>query len=80
MVANNISKYLRQNEDDFEMNHELIRIKDLFQGFTIKVQVGSNFSEDKYTDCNRIILKYCMLYYLLFWNYRNIKLHNSRLQ
>ena len=37
MVINDIRKYIRQNEDDFEMNQGLIGIKYLFWGFVIKV-------------------------------------------
>ena len=37
IVINDIRKYLRQNEDNFDINQRLIRMKYLFQGFAIKV-------------------------------------------
>ena len=52
MVVNDIRKYLRQNEDDFETNQGLIGMKYLFWGFAIIVWTGLNFSKNKYTDYN----------------------------
>ena len=55
-------------------------MKYLFHGFIIKVQTGLNFSQNKYIDCNHMIVKYCLLYYRYCWEDRNEKLHNREVQ
>ena len=65
-LVNDIMKYLRGEDNDFEMNQVKLRIKYAFRGIIIWSEMGTNFSISKYTDMNRIINKYHMNFYYLY--------------
>jgi len=55
-------------------------MKQLFQGYTIIAWHGTNFSTNKFTDYNRVILKHYMNYYIKYWHHRNKAVHNLNVQ
>ena len=78
-MINNIKKYLNSN-DEYKMNQEHIRFKVLFHSYIIKVEKGSNFKDNKYHKCNRLLVKFYMEYYYKYQINRNKWLHNKELQ
>ena len=65
-MINNIQKYLRGNEDndEYEANQYFVGMKYLFRGFAIKNWYGTNFSSNIFVEYNRIVIKYCMNFYV----------------
>ena len=55
----------------------MIRMKELFRGYVIKVQKGVDFSQSKYKILNKILSKHCILYYQKCWKHRNDQYHNE---
>ena len=71
---------MREDLDDFETNQQVIGMKYLFRGFSIKAWKRTNVDENKHTTCNRIVNQHCMNYYYKCWKDRNEKLHDKELQ
>ena len=46
-------------------------MKDLFQGYIVKIWKGMNLSSEKYTELNKIVVKHYVKYYNKCQNYRN---------
>ena len=42
--------------------------------------MGSDFSQTKYNEYNKILIKLCTNYYVQYWKDRNIELYNSKMQ
>ena len=58
-MVNNIRRFLRNKEEEMEMNQVAIGIKYVFQGLILKNWIGINFGILlKYVEMNRIIIKY----------------------
>ena len=63
LLINDIRKFMREDEDDYETNQEIIGIKYFFRGFSIKARKGTHEDKKKYTNLNRIVNQHCMAYY-----------------
>jgi len=69
-MIKDILRYLENKEDEeYETNQALMEMQHLFRGYAIKVWKGSNFNQIKYHSLNKILVKYCVLYYTKFWKY-----------
>ena len=80
-LIEDILRYFENEEsEDYKTNQAIIRMKDLFRGYVVKVQKGINFSSKKYTKLNKIVIKHCVKYYNKCWNYRNKYYHNDEKQ
>ena len=54
---------MREDLVDFETNQQVIGMKYLFRGFSVKEWKGTEFGGNKYTPYNRIVNQHCMTYY-----------------
>ena len=79
---NDIRKFLQlqEDKDKYKMSQHFVRIKYLFCRYVIKSWFGTNFSTNKYTEYNRIIIKYCMNFYINCWYHRNEIAQNKEIQ
>ena len=64
-------------EPEYKTNQFRIGMKYIFQGIVIKAWMGTNFGTTKYTELNRIIIKYYMNFYYEYWLDRCEKLHDK---
>ena len=71
---------MREDTEDLENNQQVIGMKHLFRGFSIKAWNGVDFSNNKCTAHNRIVHQHCMSYYCEFWKDRNEKLYDKDTQ
>ena len=55
-IIKDIKKFLVKR-DDFEMNQQYLGFKALFRGFVIRSWFGTDFSNDKYADCNKVLAR-----------------------
>ena len=55
-------------------------MKYLFRGFSMRVQIGTDFSIAKYVNYNKIINKHSIEQYRQCWMDRNKKLYNRSTQ
>ena len=51
-------------DEDYETNQYLLGIKELFQGYVVKVWIGVNISSDKYRKLNKIVVRKCVEFYV----------------
>ena len=58
----------------------MIGMRSLFRGYIIKTWKGVNFSVTTYKNINKIVVRYCVLYYKLCWDNRNQSLHSETVQ
>ena len=79
-LTEDISKYLREETEDLQTNKQVIRMKCLFRGFTIKDWNGVDFSENEHEVCNRIVNQHWIIHYCKCWKDRNEKLHCKDIQ
>ena len=52
-------------------------IKHLFRDYIVKVWQGENFSSNRYHELNKIIVRNCIEYYMIYWKDRNDALHDE---
>jgi len=59
--------YLEQdNTDECTMNQVMFGIQHLFCRYIIKVWQGTNFGSNKYHDINKIIIRNCIKFYMIY--------------
>ena len=63
-MIGDIWKFLYGVKNKYETNQRYIEMKYLFRGLAITNWTETNFGMSEYTDYNRIIIKYCMNYYI----------------
>ena len=57
----------------------IIQMKELFQGYIVKVWKGMNFGSEKYKIVNKEVVRHYIQYYLNCWKYRNEIFHNKEI-
>ena len=62
-MINNIRFFLIDKHNEYETNQQYIGIKNLFRGVVIKVWFGMTFSQTKYEDCNKVLIREYIRYY-----------------
>ena len=55
-------------------------MRELFQGYVVKVWSGVNFNQNKYNALNKILAKHCILYYMKCWYVKNDYYRYEKLQ
>ena len=80
LIIEDMRKFMREDTDDFETNQQVIGMKHLFRGFSVKAWTGNEFDEERHTNFNRIVNQHCMAYYCKCWKDRNEKLHDEATQ
>ena len=76
-----ILRYLENKEDEeYEMNQHLIRMKELFRGYLVVVWQGTNINSDKYRELNKIVVRKYVEFYIKYWKYRNELYHDEEKQ
>ena len=68
---------MRDDADDYETNQQIIGMKHLFRGFSVKAWKGAQDDKKNYTNLNRIVNQHCMACYCKFLKDRNEKLHDE---
>ena len=69
-----------ENYDKYETNQHLVGMRELFQGYVVKVWTGANFNQNKYNTLNKIVIKHCIIYYMKCWYDRNKFYYNEEFQ
>ena len=64
MIEDMIKFIEEEGNEEYETNHNIIRIKYLFRRYTVKVRKGVNFNQEKYQMLNRVLTKHYILYYM----------------
>ena len=80
LIIEDIRKFMRDEVDNYNTNQQIIGMKHLFRGFSVKAWKGAQFNNNKYTNLNRILNQHCMEYYCKCWKDRNEKLHDEETQ
>ena len=55
-------------------------MRELFQGYVVKVWSGVNFNQNKYNALNKILVKHCILYCMKCWYNRNDDYYDEELE
>ena len=76
----NIRIFLVNQEEELITNQKYIGFRNLFHRYIVKVQQGTNFSESKYKEYNRILVQLCTKYYIIYWKNRCKNFHNKDFQ
>ena len=65
LLINDGIKFMREDEDedDYETNQQIIVMKHLFRGFSVKVWEGAQEDKKKYANLNRIVNQHYMVHY-----------------
>ena len=63
LLINDVRKLMREDEDDYETNQQIIGMKHLFRGFSIKMWKVTPEDRKNYTNLNRIVNHHCMAYH-----------------
>ena len=63
LTIEDIRKFMRDEVDDYETSQEIIGMKHLFRGFSVKAWKGAQVNNDKHTHLNRIVNQHCMACY-----------------
>ena len=80
-MIEDILKYLENDEqDEYETNQGIIGLHHLFRGYIVKVQTGSDFSSTRFKKLNKILIKYCIIYYVKCQKHRNEYYHDKNKQ
>ena len=80
LIIEDIRKFMRDDVDDYETNQQIIGMKHLFRGFSVKAWKGAQDDKKNYTNLTRIVNQHCMAYYCKCWKDRNEKLHDEDTQ
>ena len=76
-----ILQYLEnEEEEEYETNQYLIGMQELFRGYIVVVQDGTNLRSKKYSVLNKIVTKKCVEFYVQCWKHRNKIFHNEEKQ
>ena len=62
-LIEDIRKFMREDFEDFETNQQVIGMKYLFRGFSIKVWRGTEFGCNKHKAYDVIVNQHCMNYH-----------------
>ena len=71
LLINDVIKFMREDEDDYETNKQIVVMKHLFRGIYVKAWEGSQEDKKKYTNLNRIVNQHLMACYCKLWKYVN---------
>ena len=71
---------MREDLEDLKTNQQVIGIKYLFRGFSIKEWKGTGSDGNKHTTYNRLVNQHCMEYYCKCWKDMHEKIHNETVQ
>ena len=71
-IIEDILRYLENDEsNDYETNQGIIGLQHLFRGYAVKVWTDLDFNFSRFNRLNKILIKYCVVYYVKCWKYRN---------
>ena len=69
-----------KDEDEYETNQIHLGMKNIFRGYIVSNQYDTNFSKAKYSECNRVIIKHSINYYMKCQHLSNKITHNEQKQ
>ena len=73
-----ILRYLEGEEnEDYKKNQHYVGMKELFRGYIIVDQIGSDLNCMKYRIVNKVIVRKCVEFYNQYWKYRNEVSHHE---
>jgi len=80
-MVEDILVYLdKEDEENYTTSQHMVGMDQLFRGYVVKVWKGANFSDGKYKEMNKILIRHCVKYYKTCWDHRNEEYHNETKQ
>ena len=69
-MIKDIRKFL-VNREEFETNQQYLGFEVLFRGFVIRLWFGTDFSNNKYADCNKVLAQLSIQFYVKYQKQQN---------
>ena len=68
------------DDEDCYNNQQIIKFKDLFRGLIVKERIVNNGECVSFHTHNKILIKYCVNFYVECWKRRCVRLHSLEAQ